>query len=229
MNRAQFMKRLSELLSDIPEDERNEALDYYESYFDDAGVENEAQVIQKLGSPGKVAAIIKANLREGDEAGEYTETGYQDQWSKREAQMPEVRGRRGLGAKVILLIIAAVLFFPLIGGVLGGAFSVAASIVTVIVLLPIILVVTFGATSIGLILGGALGISGGIVKVLSIASIGTGMIMIGLGLICIAAGVVFALLTLWIACKIVPAFVRRIIDVCQTLFSKVKNVARRRG
>ena len=37
MNRAQFMEQLKKLLSDISEEEWQEALDYYESYFDDAG------------------------------------------------------------------------------------------------------------------------------------------------------------------------------------------------
>ena len=63
MERKQFMKQLERLLLDIPEAERQEALDYYESYFDDAGPEREAEIIQKLGSPGKVAAIIKADLQ----------------------------------------------------------------------------------------------------------------------------------------------------------------------
>lgn len=63
MNRAQFMEQLEKLLSDISEEERQEALDYYESYFDDAGEDQEANVIRELGSPGKVAAIIKADLR----------------------------------------------------------------------------------------------------------------------------------------------------------------------
>ena len=63
MNRAQFMEQLKKLLSDISEEERQEALDYYESYFDDAGEEQEAEVIRELGSPGKVAAIIKEDLR----------------------------------------------------------------------------------------------------------------------------------------------------------------------
>lgn len=56
MNRAQFMEQLEKLLSDISEEERQEALDYYESYFDDAGEDQEANVIRELGSPGKVAA-----------------------------------------------------------------------------------------------------------------------------------------------------------------------------
>ena len=37
MNRKEFMRQLELLLSDISEDERREALDYYESYFDEAG------------------------------------------------------------------------------------------------------------------------------------------------------------------------------------------------
>ena len=56
MDRAQFMKQLERLLSDISEAEKQEALAYYNSYFDEAGPENEASVIRELGSPGKVAA-----------------------------------------------------------------------------------------------------------------------------------------------------------------------------
>ena len=37
MNRKQFMEQLERLLSDISEAERQEALEYYEGYFDDAG------------------------------------------------------------------------------------------------------------------------------------------------------------------------------------------------
>ena len=67
MNRKQFMEQLERLLSDISEAERQEALEYYEGYFDDAGPENEGEVIRELGNPGKVAAIIKADLQENRE------------------------------------------------------------------------------------------------------------------------------------------------------------------
>ena len=63
MDRKQFMRQLEALLSDIPGEERREALEYYESYFDEAGEDREAEVIKELGSPGKVAAIIKADLQ----------------------------------------------------------------------------------------------------------------------------------------------------------------------
>lgn len=44
MDRAQFMQELEKLLADISETERQDALDFYNSYFDDAGAENEASV-----------------------------------------------------------------------------------------------------------------------------------------------------------------------------------------
>lgn len=45
------MKELEQLLMDLPVDERREAIQYYNDYFDDAGPENEAWVINELGSP----------------------------------------------------------------------------------------------------------------------------------------------------------------------------------
>ena len=90
MNRKQFMEQLERLLSDISEAERQEALEYYEGYFDDAGPENEGEVIRELGNPGKVAAIIKADLQENsDDYGEYTENGYQDTRVKENGEMPD--------------------------------------------------------------------------------------------------------------------------------------------
>ena len=93
MNKTEFLEQLERLLWDISCQEREEALDFYRSYFEDAGEENEAQVIQELGSPGKVAAIIKADLEDGregtgEEHGEYTESGYQDE-RFREDHVPE--------------------------------------------------------------------------------------------------------------------------------------------
>ena len=85
MDRAQFMQELEKLLADISETERQDALDFYNSYFDDAGAENEASVLRELGSPEKVAAIIKADLKGsagGYEYGEYTEHGYEDARTK---------------------------------------------------------------------------------------------------------------------------------------------------
>lgn len=76
MNRAEFMRRLAELLSDVPPAEREEAIQYYNDYFDDAGVENESGVIASLGTPEELARTIKAGLNDGGNGGEFTESGF---------------------------------------------------------------------------------------------------------------------------------------------------------
>ena len=67
MNRQEFMKQLEMLLSDISQAEREEALQYYNDYLDDAGIENEEESIGSLGSPAQVAANIKEGLRDMEE------------------------------------------------------------------------------------------------------------------------------------------------------------------
>ncbi len=76
MNRADFMKNLSELLADVPPTEREEAIQYYNDYFDDAGEENEQSVIASLGTPQQLAETIRAGLADGGNAGEFTEKGF---------------------------------------------------------------------------------------------------------------------------------------------------------
>ena len=55
MTRVEFMNELRALLWDLSVEEREEALQYYNDYFDDAGAENEADIIKELESPRKVA------------------------------------------------------------------------------------------------------------------------------------------------------------------------------
>lgn len=76
MTRTEFMKQLQDLLSDISKNEREEALQYYNDYFDDAGPEEEARILTELGSPEQVARKIKAGL--SDDASEFSEQGYRD-------------------------------------------------------------------------------------------------------------------------------------------------------
>ena len=58
MTRLVFMEQLRSLLGSLPFAEQQEALRYYEEYFNDAGPENEQRVIEELGSPEKVAQTI---------------------------------------------------------------------------------------------------------------------------------------------------------------------------
>lgn len=92
MNRAEFMRRLTALLQDVPPAEREEALTYYNEYFDDAGEENEAGVIAALGSPEELARSIKAGLSDGGSAGEFTESGFHSYEQKNRNQIMSTDG-----------------------------------------------------------------------------------------------------------------------------------------
>ncbi|MGB8454635.1 MAG: DUF1700 domain-containing protein [Anaerocolumna sp.] len=95
MTKIEFMKELEELLSDISLEERIEALQYYDNYFEDAGPDREQSIISELGSPKKVAASIKADLNASEQElknrGYFTENGYEDE-SLREPKYEIING-----------------------------------------------------------------------------------------------------------------------------------------
>lgn len=62
MDRHTFLQQLRALLADTSAEEREEAIRYYEEYFDEAGPEQEQAVLAELGSPARVAAILRANV-----------------------------------------------------------------------------------------------------------------------------------------------------------------------
>ena len=74
MNRNEFIGILRRELSKLPQEEIDAAVEYYEEYFDEAGSDREAELIQELGSPKKIAAQIKSEYtaRKLDEEGAST-------------------------------------------------------------------------------------------------------------------------------------------------------------
>ncbi|MEG0378184.1 MAG: DUF1700 domain-containing protein, partial [Eubacterium sp.] len=62
MNREKFLSILSRKLKKISFEDRQDILDYYNEYFDDAGIENEQQVIEELGAPAKLAVKLRGDL-----------------------------------------------------------------------------------------------------------------------------------------------------------------------
>lgn len=96
MNRTDFMTQLERLLQNISPAEREAALRYYNDYFDDAGAENEQEVIEALGNPARVAENIRRDIpgnpcesggrpQASDRAViEYGKTGSEEQSGKQE-------------------------------------------------------------------------------------------------------------------------------------------------
>ena len=216
MNRIDFMTQLKRLLSDISEGDRNDAIAYYNDYFDEAGAENEAKVIQELGSPGKVAAMIRASLRSAENnRGEYTETGYQEAGMEANRQTPvrrqadryaEPQPRRGAG-KIALIIILAVFASPFIIGIGGGALGL---LIGLVAGLFGIVVALFGAAVAGLVAGIA-GIITGFIEIFTNPA--TGLLMVGSGLMSLAITLVVICFVIWLVAKVVPKLFRSIANL----------------
>lgn len=208
MKRKEFMERLEILLYDVQEDERAEALCFYNDYFDDAGEENEDEVIRELESPEKVVAMIKTGLLEKENiSGEYSERGYKDQ--RFESSYPldskideEKNGERQYGrgdkGKLILIILLGIFISPLVftvaGSILGGLATViltAAGIILGSAILAFVLLLT------GCILFGI-----GIVSIFTEPFLG--ILLIGGGFFIFGMGLFFLWLTAWIFGVAVP-------------------------
>lgn len=88
MDRAEFLNRLEAQLLDVPQAEREEALQYYEDYLNDAGDAGDFDILQELGTPEEVADSIRNGL--GQDSSGAGERSYGSQ-SSRSGQAGENR------------------------------------------------------------------------------------------------------------------------------------------
>ncbi len=224
MNRTEYLERLAFLLQDIPTEEREEALEYYEDYFEEAGPENEQRVIEELGSPEKIAAMIRDSVRGNSGEGEYTENGYYNKRYDDKNKMPGKRKKeswhfkgdrnRNIAVLILIVVLAFGSAIPAIAGAVfgvgGGLLGLAGGFLGIFVGL--------GGGCIGLI-GGGIGLTiAGVVKMFTVLP--TGLMMFGGGLVMIAVGILLMLFWVWILAKILPALVRAVVGVFRKLFHK---------
>ncbi|WP_278627871.1 DUF1700 domain-containing protein [Thomasclavelia cocleata] len=225
MNRKEFIDKLDYLLQDIEDIEREEALQYYEDYFDEAGSENESQVIKDLGSPERVAAIIKAGLEnQFDQDIEYSEKGMDNANYKevREVIEAEVidkekkenhfKGNPDRNRILIILIIIGIIFLALPIG--GGLFGVCIGVIAALF-----------ALGIGVLTGGVICLVGAVACLVKGAVIlastpGMGLIILatGFGLIALSIGF-FALARGTV--KVIPLMVSGVVNLIKTIIQKV--------
>lgn len=91
MDRAEFLNRLEAQLLDVPQAGREEALQYYEDYLNDAGDAGDFDILQELGTPEEVADSIRNGLRQDSsrtgqlgDSGYFSENGYVDREPQKE-------------------------------------------------------------------------------------------------------------------------------------------------
>lgn len=189
MNRIEFMEQLDKLLSELPESERSEAMQYYNDYFDDAGPEHEQEILQELGTPERVAQIIKDGLFDkNSEKVEYTETGYHGATYEKVMEIADRKKKSGgqadnqgdSVAKILLIIVLAIVALPVLIGALGTLFGV--------LLAAAIVIGVFALLGVGFIIGGIVMFIYGIVKLFviplgAVTLMGGGMVLAGLGIL----------------------------------------------
>lgn len=220
MNRAEFMRELERLLQNIPESERVEALAYYEEYFDDAGPENEQQVIAELGYPGKVADTIKEGLRGNmgyqNYGSGYQNTGYQQIGTQNvytgTAQPAQEEGLPTWAITLIVIgcIIASPALIGLAGTLIGAIFTVIGTLIGIIV--------GFGAGGIALLVAAVVCLALGISLIPTNGFVGA--LVSGVSLLLAAIGLLLILATVWICGWALPGFIKWVIRLCKMPFQK---------
>ena len=223
MNRTEYMRQLESLLQNISATEREEALQYYNEYFNDAGPENEQNVIEALGNPVKVAENIKKDIF-GNGYGENiyqkinadnraiiacpadsrTEDGTQGQSIRQNNAMPvPAEKKEGMSTgMIVLIVLLCILASPVILAVASAGIGVAAGLIAG----WFGLIIGFGATAVALLLVLIALVIAGILCLFTHPFVGMGMI--GGGLICGGVGLLFLMLTVAMAGIATPAICR---------------------
>ena len=196
MNRIEFMEELSGLLQDIPEEDRMDALNYYNDYFDDAGAENEKNVIDELESPEKVAAKIKADREdpEDEKAGMPMEQENKP-WTNKWLKMILI--------VAIILIGCPVIVLAAIAGILIAAFTF---FVTIVIGFAAIVIVAIVLTAAGI---GSM-----------FVNIGVGLALFGAGMILIAVGAIGTVAGIRLCIIVFPGMIRGIVWILRKPFHR---------
>lgn len=231
MNRTDFMKELERLLQNISPAEREEALQYYNEYFNDAGEENEQSVIEALGTPAKVAENIKRDLY-GSGYGEAVfqksipndkalvecqSQNYENKTVENEV-LVEIKNSKLPTWAIVLIIVLCILAAPIILSVASGIIGVLVGIVTA----WFGMIFGFGVAAIALIIVMlAMAITGVIIM---FSDFLVGIAVLGGGLLCGGLGLLFLMLTVALAGIATPAICRGIVSLCRMIFKK-KNPA----
>ena len=200
MNKEQFLKELEDLLQDIDATEREEALNYYRDYFEDAGSEHEQEIIKELESPKKVAQTIKEGL------GVEEHRRVDDESKESYYNEKNTRILKGIIAVLIVLLI-----LPTVGGI-GG------------------LIVGAIGLFIGIVCVGIFGTFGLLCAVVALAVVAVrlfidgliagGLICLGIGSLLVSLSYLTSLMTVSLF-KYLPQAFKAMLDLGKNIYNKV--------
>ena len=237
MNRVEFLAELERLLSGMPEEERQAAVQYYADYLADAGEENEGDAIRELGSPEKAAESIRADYygTEFDES-KFDHKDYMEKYGQRsEENRQGANGGNSAGAgadhgpgamgvpvqetqkkdapwtsrglKIFLVILIAIVVWPVTLGIACAALGVVAAVIGFFAGLVI-------AAAAIMIAGVVAAVAGLALMVIPPA----GMIVTGVGILLFVLGLIATVGAVKLCIIVYPAMLRGFVNLCRRTF-----------
>ena len=247
MSRVEFMRQLESLLQNISPTEREEAIQYYNDYFDDAGSENEQAVIEALGNPFKVAENIKKDLYSngayvenanravvpyhnedgnasgGSESYYSTGAGNTTGFHTNDVGTAKYNGSSGKNGglstgMIVLIIVLCLLASPLLLGIASSLLGVLISIIAA----WFSLIIGFGAAALALLVVFV------VLAVVAVICMFTeplvAVALLGGGMVCGGIGILFLMLTVAMAGIATPAAFRGIVGLVKKCCGKKQTV-----
>lgn len=188
MNKEEFLRALEGNLSKLPVEERQSAMEYYKEYLDEAGNENEAEAIKRLGNPVQLAKQLMADFitKEVEEKPMKPKQSFQAFWI------------------VIVALFASPIALPVALSIAGLGFGAIVTVGSVLFAGAIVAVVFLVVA----IILGAVGIGTLFVQPAS------GIIVIGVGSVLLGVGILISILVYVVVGRGVPAIIKGITKLC---------------
>ncbi|HWQ51262.1 MAG TPA: DUF1700 domain-containing protein [Terriglobales bacterium] len=227
MTKSEFLEQLGAALAALPADERDEAMRYYNDYFDESGL-GEAEVVSRLGTPSEVADTILRDFYTGSEKSWNTKIPYENPAGAGAAGTdsagvsPDDRSFRAtlrrIGAVmpawawILLAFVSIPVWGPILLSAVGVVFGALCAVFGILLSLCFIVVALVGA--------GVAALAGGLVTLFSAPP--ASLVIIGGGILLIALGTLLSIPTIWLW-SLVPKFFRVIFAQTRRAFSGGKG------
>ena len=232
MTKKEFMKELERRLAKIPENEKTDALNYYEDYFADAKIQDDMLVPESMGTPEDIAKQIIEEVVQKEQSEEYfnenadmksdkneyvpyyrrgeqnSNQNRNNNFNEKNAQ-PSGEKVKNNDAKIVAIILLAISSPFWIGFVIAAAACLFAALVTLGAV-----VFGFGVSGIALVIAAFLS-----------SSFAGGMVLAGTGLLLIALALIMIIPLVLFCVRFLPWLFIGIVKGCKRLFENGKEQA----
>lgn len=220
MTRNEYMEQLKKYLKRLPKEDYDNAIEYFSEYFDEAGPENEQQVMENLGEPKEAARELLLNLLQesvgdskdstGGKTAVLAEAGFTGRSQSTAGQNSAATAhdsaeKKRSPGKIILLAVLVLCASPVSLTLLISALAVLFAVVVVIASV----IFSLGVTSVATIAGGIM--VAGIGATLILKSAAAACMMVGGGFLIAGAGILIGVFTIYI-CKWCATGIGRLVN-----------------